>query len=207
MREPTLQTTALRYAARDLPPAEAEAFEARLADDQEARDALSEAVRLSAAALGQKPLRPHPSFRALLRARLNWDGSRGGPLAWAGLGAVVVAACTLVGLSLADRTQPMANAPAASVPLEAVPAPRPTEVAVAPKPREVVAHVAAEHPATSPCGGGETYRTVAEIWADLSTPEHAEKTRDDELRWRQKVRDLAHPQHVSAVSKADGRAP
>ena len=41
MPEPTadrsnLQTLALRYAARDLPTAETEAFETRLADDQDA---------------------------------------------------------------------------------------------------------------------------------------------------------------------------
>jgi hypothetical protein len=109
--EPTLQTTALRYAASDLTPGEADAFETRLADDQDARDALSEAVRLSAAALGQAPPAPHPTFRAAMRERLvGWcppwlarRAYRGHPLAWCGLGAVVVAVCTFVGLSFPDR--------------------------------------------------------------------------------------------------------
>src|SRR5262249_58633732 len=95
-----LQAQALRYAAGDLLPAEAEAFEARLATDQAARDAVAEAVRLSAAALGQDPPAPDRSFRALIRERLfarwvpGWltrRAYRGHPLAWAGLGAVVVA--------------------------------------------------------------------------------------------------------------------
>ena len=66
MPDPTLQATALRYAARDLTASEAAAFEARLANDQDARDALAEAVRLSAAAIGQRPPAPRPSLRALV---------------------------------------------------------------------------------------------------------------------------------------------
>src|SRR5215470_11557103 len=103
MPEPTLQTTALRYAAGDLSPAEVAAFEARLAEDQDARDALAEAVRLSAAAIGQEPPAPHPSFRAAIRARLNLRAYRGHPLAWVGAGATAVAACTLLALALAGR--------------------------------------------------------------------------------------------------------
>ncbi|MBM3981596.1 MAG: hypothetical protein FJ304_15225, partial [Planctomycetes bacterium] len=68
MPDPTLQATALRYAADDLAPAERAAFEARLADDQDAREAVAEAVRLSAAALGAPAPAPHPSVRAALRA-------------------------------------------------------------------------------------------------------------------------------------------
>ncbi|MBX9580133.1 MAG: hypothetical protein K2X87_07470, partial [Gemmataceae bacterium] len=60
MPEPTadplaLEALALRYAAGRLSPAAAAAFEARLETDQAARDALAEAVQLSAAALGQEP--------------------------------------------------------------------------------------------------------------------------------------------------------
>src|SRR4051812_40747615 len=113
MPELTLQATALRYAAGDLSPTETAAFEAQLADDQDARDALSEAVRLSAAAIGQKPLRPHPSLRALLRARLTWGGYRG-PLVWSAMGGATVAICTLIGLSLAEDAKPPANAPGAA---------------------------------------------------------------------------------------------
>ncbi len=204
MRDPTLQGTALRYAAGDLSPDEVTAFEARLGDDQDARDALAEAVRLSAAAIGQKPPAPHPSFRAAIRARLDLRAYRGHPFAWVGLGGAAVAVCTLIGLSLAGRADPPTAAVAAPVPVEAIPAPRvvaPPAVAVAPMPRERGASVAAEHPVPS---GDE--RSVAEIWADLSTPEHVEKARDDEVRWRQHVRALAHPHHVSATAKAAGMA-
>src|SRR4051812_28483228 len=109
--EPALQATALRYAAGDLNAAEVAAFEARLAADQDARDALSEAVRLSAAALGQSSPTPHRSFRQAIRERLlGWcppwlarRAYRGHPLAWAALGALAVAGATVLGLSLANR--------------------------------------------------------------------------------------------------------
>ncbi|MBV9946551.1 MAG: hypothetical protein JOZ69_06865 [Myxococcales bacterium] len=205
MPDPTLPGTALRYAAGDLPPDEVAAFEARLADDQDARDALAEAVRLSAAAIGQQSPAPHPSFRAAIRARLNLRAYRGHPFAWVGLGGAVAAACALLGVALADRPDPPAAA-TAPPPAEAIPAPRavePRAVAVAPMPREEAASVAAEHPLPAACGDE---RSVAEIWADLSTPEHVEKARDDELRWRQHVRALAHPHHVSGTAKAAGVA-
>ncbi|MCI0701908.1 MAG: hypothetical protein L0241_12575 [Planctomycetia bacterium] len=200
MPDPTLQGTALRYAAGDLPPPEATHFEARLATDQEARDALAEAVRLSAAAIGQQPPAPHPSFRERIRARLR--GSRGHPLVWVGLGAVAVAACTLVGLSLADRPPPAVSPPQLSAPVQTSPetifTPQPAEpsaLAIAPTPRESETNALAESPALalSPCGGGDPPRSVAEIWADLSTHDNLEKARDDEVRWRQKIRDLMNP--------------
>jgi hypothetical protein len=174
MPDPALQTTALRYAAGDLPPAEASAFEGRLAADQDARDALGEAVRLSAAALGRSPPTPHRSYRALIRERLTgwcpgWlarRAYRGHPLAWAGLGGAAVAACAAVGLSPADP-DPVGPPAVAVVPVPVV--------AVAPAPREV-----------EDVGGDEL--SVAEVWAALSTPEHVEKAHDDEMRWRQRVR-------------------
>lgn len=199
MLEPALQATALRYAAGDLTPAEAGAFEERLADDQAARDALSEAVRLSAAALGQKPPCPHPAFRAVLRARLGWERYRRRPIAWAGTGVAAVAVCALVGLALVDRTDPPARAAEPSAPsahlTEPLPAPDEFEAGLAP---HETAPVAFEQPA--PACGSEPHRSVAEIWADLSTSEHVEKARDDELRWRQKMRDFTHP---AVASRAD----
>ena len=205
MRDPTLPGTALRYAAGDLPPDEVAAFEARLADDQDARDALAEAVRLSAAAIGQPPPAPHPSFRAAIRARLSLRAYRGHPFAWVGLGGAVVAACAVLGVALADRPDPPAAA-AAPMPAETIPAPRavePPAVAAAPMPREHATTAAVEHPLPVTYGDD---RSVAEIWADLSTPDHVEKAHDDELRWRQHVRALAHPHHVSASAKAAGVA-
>jgi hypothetical protein len=204
--EPTLQATALRYAAGDLTPDEAAAFEARLAHDQEARDALSEAVRLSAAALGQPAPGAHRSFRAAIRERLaGWCPSwlarrayRGHPLAWAGIGAASVAACTLVGLSLAEPDRPTGDRPPPAAAL--APAPRPAEpapAAPAHHPHDADAFVAAT-PGGSPCGD-----SVAEIWANLSGTESVEKAHDEEMKWRHKLRDAgslhpARPVHADA---------
>jgi hypothetical protein len=186
MPDPTLQATALRYAADDLAPAERAAFEARLASDQDAREAVAEAVRLSAAALGAPAPAPHPSVRAALRARLALGGAR--PLAWVALGGAAVAACALWAVWLADRAAPPAARAALPPPVvEVAPAPRPVEppapdpVAAAPAPVED--------------------RSVAEIWADLSNHDGVEKAHEDEMRRRQRVRDLANP-HVSAAARA-----
>src|SRR2546423_14888197 len=66
-----LPLLALRYAAGELPPAAAAAFEARLAADPAAREALAEAVRLSARALGQTPPAPDPLTRSAILERLR----------------------------------------------------------------------------------------------------------------------------------------
>ena len=209
MPDPNLPGTALRYAAGDLPPDEAAAFEARLAEDQDARDALAEAVRLSAAAIGQKPPTPHPSFRAAIRARMNLGAHRGHPFAWVGLGGAVVAVCTLVALSM-DERPPMAAGAAVTVaapaPSEAGPGPpRPSEpLAQAPvAPRDQVASGgAADGPDANDCC--DEPQSVAEIWAHLSTTEHLEKAHDDEKLFRTHVRTLATPNHLYASVKAAG---
>ncbi|MBN9118720.1 MAG: hypothetical protein J0I06_06110 [Planctomycetes bacterium] len=201
--DPTLQSTALRYAAGDLAPDEVTAFESRLADDQDARDALAEAVRLSAAAIGQPAPAPHPSFRTATRVRLGLLGYRGHPFGWIGLGAAVVAACALFAVSLADRADAPEAATAAPVPAPAEassPAADAEPVAPAAAPPRDATTVAVEN---QPAGcGGDEHRSVAEIWADLSSPDHVEKARDNELRLRQRVRDLANPNHVSATARA-----
>jgi hypothetical protein len=205
MRDPTLQATALRFAASDLSPAEATAFAARLADDQDARDALAEAVRLSAAALGQDPPAPHRSFRAAIRERLlgccpSWlsrRAYRGHPFVWAALGAAAVAACTVIGLALADRQPPREPTPSAAA--HATPPPAAVAAAVAPEPQLVTPAVAAAdtpsrelEPAAFAASWGDepAARSVAEIWADLSTTDHVERMHDDELRWRDKLRGI-----------------
>lgn len=191
--EPTLQTTALRYAASDLSPGEASAFESRLADDQEARDALSEAVRLSAAALGQAAPEPDHTFRSAMRERLtgwcpDWlarRAYRGHPLAWAGLGAVVVTMCTFVGLSFAKRA-PEAAQVASPLPAPTFPGLVQTQAVEepAPMPQEVEPPTAVN--ATPAVCGDAATQSVAEMWAQLSTTEHVEKTHDEEMRWRHK---------------------
>ena len=220
MPEPTpraLEATALRYAARDLPPADAAAFEARLAYDQDAREALAEAVRLSAAALGQEPPAPHRSFRAIIRDRLRpltgwvsgWPARRayrGHPLAWAGTGAAVVAAVILAaGPFDVDEPDPTR---AASPPIAAIPAtPRspapagpvpPRQLAAAPVDRDTVATV----DGGSAGGGTDEAARRAEIWAELSTPEHVEKAHDDDARWRQRLKDL-HAGRPTFTPRAD----
>jgi hypothetical protein len=186
MPEPTLQATALRYAAGDLSADEAASFEALLARDQSARDALAEAVRLSAAALGREPPGPDRSFRAAIRERLigwcpAWLRRRayhGHPLVWAGLGASAVAACTVIGLVLADPDVPESTPPIAA-----------TAPAVAPEPHDVVAIAIAPEPRADESADIEGGFTVAEIWAHLSTTDSVEKAHDDEQRWRQRLRE------------------
>lgn len=206
MPDPTLQATALRYAAGDLSPEEVTAFETRLADDQDARDALAEAVRLSAQAIGQLPPTPRPSTRAAIRDRLNSHTYRG-PFAWVAVGGAVVAACTIIGLVLANKVEPStaaeSTASRATAPDEATPMPRATEQpsdSAAPAVATALLSGEIDQSHSAACDD-DSLRSVAEIWAGLSSHESVEKARDDELRWRQRVRELSNP-HVSASAKA-----
>lgn len=223
-----LQNLALRYAARDLNAGETEAFESQLANDQFARDALSEAVRLSAAALGQSPPKPHPSIRLAIRERLRgwcpgWlarRSYRGHPLAWAGLGAIALAACWVGGLILMEdgpkpSTPANANATSAQpgdaseIKFETV-APERHAISLEPAASADLQH---EHSATVAPSCNEDHAgkpSVAEIWADLSTPDHVEKTHEEELRWRQKLREMGtmHPgRPLPTASINDAREP
>jgi hypothetical protein len=197
MPEPTLQATALRYAARDLTASEASAFEARLTDDQEAREALAEAVRLSAAALGQRPPAAHATFLASARERLTGRvlpgfarrAYRGHPLAWAGFGAVLVATCVVIGLTLADF-EPVRDRDGAETTMPTSTTPeRPVATALV-----LAGPHDAEPGSLAGCGNDSPCNSVAEIWANLSTPDQVEKLHDDEMRWRDKLRELGiHP--------------
>jgi len=111
-----LSVAALRYAAGDMTPAEAEAFEARLGSDQTARDALAEAVRLSAAASGAPEPTPDPLARKAVAERLHptWltrlfprRPYRGHPAVWTGLGGVVAAMVAFAVASQAPSPQPV----------------------------------------------------------------------------------------------------
>jgi hypothetical protein len=216
MPEPTLQAAALRYAAGDLTSAESVAFEVLLRDNQDARDALAEAVRLSAAALGQAPPRPDRSFRAAIRERLvgycpTWlrrRAYRGHPLTWTALGATAVAACTVIGLALAGREAPEAAPPI--VVAAVLPAPQTRSI-----PLNVIAEIAPppradEVPGDPNVWEADAARSVAEMWADLSTTDHVEKLHGNEHRWRQKLRDatMLHVSRVVPVSTTtDNRMP
>lgn len=107
MRNDALAVAALKYAAGELGPVDAAGFELKLADDPEARDALEEAVRLSAAALGQPEFKPDPLYRdalvETLRPTRSWMSRvfarrpyRGHPLTWTGAGAGVTAIAATV---------------------------------------------------------------------------------------------------------------
>jgi hypothetical protein len=218
-----LQTLALRYAARDLNNNETEAFENRLASEQVARDALSEAVRLSAAALGQSPPAPHSSFRAVIRERLlSWSPGwlarrayRGHPLAWIGVGASALAACLVIGLSLteAEPKRPLTSTNATiddsskGSDLKSDSASSETrpvcseEWAIAPMPREHSTNMALAN-----CNDEHANKpSVAEIWAELSTPDHVEKAHDEELRWRHKLREMGtiHPGRPASTASVN----
>lgn len=173
-----LEATALRYAARSLAPRDAAAFESRLAEDQCARDALSEAVRLSAAALDQDAPSPGAGFRRAIRNRLV---SRFSPAAWIGLGAGAVAAAALFAIQIADRGEVKQ---AAAEPVAAVPV-------VAPLPYAPVLPVAKlDEPEPPPDMNPDDMRKAAEIWAELSTPDHVEKAHDDEAKLQQRFKNL-----------------
>jgi anti-sigma factor RsiW len=132
--EMTLSLLAWRYAAGELPPDQAAAFAARLGTDPAAQDALAEAVRLSARALGQPPPAPDPLTRSAIVERLRPAATllgglvalvfrrrpyRGHPLTWAGVGAGLAAGVVGVGTWLADAD------PAPSGPRTTVLAPQP----------------------------------------------------------------------------------
>lgn len=111
-----LSVAALRYAAGDMAPAEAEAFEARLGSDQTARDALAEAVRLSAAASGSPNPAPDPLTRQAVAERLypTWLSRlfprrpyRGHPAVWAVLGGGIAAMVSLAVASQIPSSQPI----------------------------------------------------------------------------------------------------
>ena len=78
----------------------------------------------------------------------------------------------------------MANGPQPVLPS---PATRPTAAPVTVLPAEPPRPVSEVAAAPTP--------TEAEIWAELSTPEHVAHTHDEELRWRHRLRDLhiLHP--------------
>jgi hypothetical protein len=195
-----LEALALRYAANDLPAPQAAAFESLLATDQTARDALSEAVRLSAAALGQAPPAPDSSFRAAIRDRLRplarwcprWlarRAYRGHPVAWVGLGLVTAATAALTALAIAERPpgpEGVACPPAAV---------EPTSLAgIAQEPPPGTGSLHPTGPGALATGGQDATLKEAEIWAELSTTEHVEKAHEDEARWRHLFRGL-HPIH------------
>src|SRR5438067_1532788 len=99
-----LNLQALLYASGELDAPDAELFEQRLGQDQEARDALLQAVQMTS--MGQPTLTPDPDYRDRVRQRLRQrkrmlrshaQGSNFGPAAlWCALGATAAILLMLI---------------------------------------------------------------------------------------------------------------
>lgn len=128
--ELTLQ--ALLYASGELDAPDAALFEQRLGQDQTARDALLQAVQMTA--LGRLDVVPDPEYRDRVRQRLRQrkrllrghaQGSNFGPAAlWCAMGAIAAILLLLILTHLATvhheqmapTTKPASTAPGAKVP-------------------------------------------------------------------------------------------
>jgi hypothetical protein len=97
-----LTTTALKYAAGELNAVDSAAFELRLERDENAQEALCEAVRLSAAAMGQPDFQADPLCKKGVQEKLKPTlisrifarrPYRGHPAAWTAAGAAVAILC------------------------------------------------------------------------------------------------------------------
>ena len=135
-------------------------------------------MRLSAAALDESAPGPNRGFRRAVRTRLI---SRLSPIAWAGIGAGTVAAATLFAVQLTDRSVAQVETLAGRSAM----AP-----AMAPEPRPLAMPVAKVDEPEAPAENPEDMRKAAEIWAELSTPDHDEKTHDDEAKLQQRFKNL-----------------
>ena len=136
-REPTgdLAYRALRYAAGELAGAEADAFEASLATDADAREALGESVRLSVAIAGvAAPAPPLGAFTAIrdrlfptpLRRLFPIRPYRGHPALWVGLG-IFTAGSIALARELTSATVPQYVAAPVPVPVAVEPPAPPAE--------------------------------------------------------------------------------
>ena len=154
-----LALTAMRFAAGELSPADTTEFAARIADDPQARDALEEAFRLSAAVLGQPVPSPDPVLRAQVHDRLSADPLtrlfprrpyRGHPLTWATVGGLLAAGLTVFGVWLGDppRSPSPARIRFVEQPSPEIPTNDPVTTAVAPRPERQPEVIVSVEPAT-----------------------------------------------------------
>jgi hypothetical protein len=97
-----LDLSAFRYVAGEMTPAQAAAFETRLADDQVARDAVSRAVGLSQLVASAAPMADPPA--PARRSALVWMQ----PLGWMAIGA----AAAVLAVSVFSRPVARPNNPA-----------------------------------------------------------------------------------------------
>jgi hypothetical protein len=167
MPSDSLALAALKYAAGDLPPVEADAFELRLADDADAREALAEAMRLSSAAAGHAEPKPDPLFRSLVAERLRPAKSflstvvarrpyRGHPLTWttAGAGTTACAAVALW-LSLPSPEPVITTVPSERLAITHPPQPMPLRPMVKTDVRDSSATNVSDTQGTTSVGGVE----------------------------------------------------
>jgi hypothetical protein len=113
-----LALTALLYASGELDEPDAALFERRLGEDQEAREALLQAVQNNLTAMGQPVVAPDPEYRDRVRQRLRQrkrllrsqgQPSAFGPAAlWVVLGAIAAVMLMLVLSHMALHQQPAA---------------------------------------------------------------------------------------------------
>jgi anti-sigma-K factor RskA len=174
--EPSDAALAFLYVSGELPDAEVEAFETRLAGDQALRDILCQAVQLLHTLQGDTPLAPRPAYRLRVRQRLRATGgwwrrlagprlSRGHPVLWCGLGA---AAAVLVMMLLPVE-------PSSSI--------RETIVL-----RRGEAEQGERESLTVTADGSATIE-MAELWANLHNTNHLARAREDENRRRVRAED------------------
>jgi hypothetical protein len=161
-----LALRAYLYSSGELNDGEREAFERQLAVDQAARDALADAVQMSALATGASP-RPDPAYRARVRLRLRpvwWRrvfarrNYRGHPLLW-----IVAGAAASLLLSL-------------------------TILRPAPEVRVIETPVV-QSPADGDDSPDDALQGAAFIWAELSNAEHAVKSHAEESRRKARAGD------------------
>jgi hypothetical protein len=164
---------ALLYAGGELEEAEAAQFEQRLAADQQAREALAQAVPL-AMPPGQ-PLLPDPAYRRRVHRRLRrpwgWLLQRrsypGHPLLWSSAGAAAAVLLTTLTFLLGMPASP--------------------PVAAGPQPAPAAAREG-EAPAEPP-----DRADVANAWARLHTTDHVARAHDEEMRRKSRTDPRTRP--------------
>jgi hypothetical protein len=185
-----LTTLAFLYANGELEGADAEAFEKRLCTDQEAREALSQAVLLTQTVDGCEAPRPDPGYRDRVRQQLlpnlppaGWRAVlrpqvyRGHPAVWLLTGALA-GSLLLFFITSKKPADPSPRRAVVNEPQANLPPPRPRLPQFRPT-----------RPAPAPTKGA-----MAEVWAELHTCSHLERVRAEEARRKQRleVRRSAH---------------
>jgi hypothetical protein len=171
-----LALQAFLFVSDELEDSQAEAFLRRLAEEQAAREALSQAVYAAGCLAGRTPAQPNPAYRAGVRQRLTAAtppviaggrrAYRGHPLLWAGLGA---AAMYVVSAGSWSWSPPRMDVPS-------------------PPPVILAEHPTAPRPA--PAAPVEEWIPAAEVWAVLHTPDRLARVNDEEERRRSRAEEL-----------------